>query len=153
MHTLALYARLQKRCFKKRRGRIGHFSGARQMRASSLAIPSEAPNSRHTILMPVQRKNMKLISLQLISNQKYMPKLYALGSKLFSPGNWDINKSIMVQLHTASTSNTPLDEIAQSLIPPGQTIKNYLTHSKATLITNGNSYLKPMGKGQATSPL
>ena len=59
---------------------MGHFSGACQMRAPSLAMHSEAPNSeapnsKHTILMPVQGKSMKLISLQLVSNQKYMPKL------------------------------------------------------------------------------
>ena len=33
----------------------------------------------------------------------------------------DINKAIMVQLHTASTCNTLPDEIAQSLIPMGRT--------------------------------
>ena len=106
--------------------------------------------------MPVQGKNMKLISLQLVSNQKYMPKLSTafhkiqkarpLGVNCSAPWNWDMNKSIMLQLHTASTCNTPPDEIAQSLIPLGQMIKNYLTHSKATLFTDENSYLKPMGK-------
>ena len=30
--------------------------------------------------------------------------------------------------------------------------QNYFTHSKATLFTNENSNLKPMGKRQATSP-
>ena len=57
-----------------------------------------------------------------------------------------------MQLDTASACNTPPDEIAYSLIPLGQTIKNYLTHRKATLFTHENSKLKPMGKRQATSP-
>ena len=45
----------------------------------------------------------------------------------------DLNKSIMVLLDTASTCNKPLKKIAQSLIPLEHTMKNYLTHSKATL--------------------
>ena len=42
----------------------------------------------------------------------------------------DLNKSIMVQLDTASICNTPPDKIAQSLIPPGQTKKTILLSAK-----------------------
>ena len=83
--------------------------------------------------MPFQGKSMKLISLQLVSNQKYMPKLSTafhkiqkarpLGVNCSAPWNWDMNKSIMVQLNTTSTCNTPPDKILQSLIPLGQTKK------------------------------
>ncbi|CAH3139405.1 unnamed protein product [Pocillopora meandrina] len=84
------------------------------MVAPSLAIPpeapnSEAPNSRHTILMPVQGKSMKSISLQLISNQKYMPKLSTAFHKI------------------------------QKARPYGKIKNMHLTHSKATSFTNENS--------------
>ena len=83
------------------------------------------------------------------------PHGVALGRKLFSPLEIDVtkdlNKSIMVLLDTASTCNKPPKIIAQSLIPLGHTMKNYLTHSKATLLTYDNSDLKPMGKRRATS--
>ena len=82
------------------------------------------------------------------------PHDVALGRKLFSPLEIDVtkdlNKSIMVLLDTTSTCNKPPKKIAQSLIPLGHTMKNYLTHSKATLLTYDNSDLKPMGKRQAT---
>ena len=58
----------------------------------------------------------------------------------------DLNKSIMVQLDTASICNTLPDKIAQLLIPLRQTKKNYLTLSKATLFAYDNTWLKPMGK-------
>jgi len=58
----------------------------------------------------------------------------------------DLTKSIRVQLHTASTYNTHPERLAQSLIPRGRRIKNYLTPSKATLFTYENSKLTPMGK-------
>ena len=50
------------------------------MRVPSLAIPSKAPNSKapkskHTILMPVQGKSMKIDLFAADINQKYMPKL------------------------------------------------------------------------------
>ena len=58
----------------------------------------------------------------------------------------DLTKSIRVQLDTASTCNTLPEKLAQSLIPRGQKITNYLTPSKATLFTYDNSKLTPMGK-------
>jgi len=58
----------------------------------------------------------------------------------------DLIKSIRVQLDTASTCNTLPEKLAQSLIPIGQKITNYLTPSKATLFTYDNSRLTPMGK-------
>ena len=80
------------------------------------------------------------------------PHDVALGRKLFSPLEIDVtkdlNKSIMVLLDTTSTCNKPPKKIAQSLIPLGHTMKNYLTHSKATLLTYDNSDLKPLVKGE-----
>ena len=46
----------------------------------------------------------------------------------------DLNKSIMMQLDTASTCNTLPDKIAQLLILLGQTF-----HSKATLFAYDNT--------------
>ena len=66
------------------------FSSACHMGAPSLAIPSEAPKSRHTILMPVQGKSMKSISLQLISNQKYTPKLSTALHKIQKTRPWGV---------------------------------------------------------------
>ena len=96
--------------------------------------------------MPVQGKSMKIdlfaadtkpeIYAQTVYSTLWNPKGAALGRKLSGPlelGHKQINQKF--QLHTASTCNAPPDEIAQSLIPLGQTIKNYLTHSKATLFT------------------
>ena len=58
----------------------------------------------------------------------------------------DLTKSIRVQLDTTTTCNTLPERLAQSLIPHGQKITNYLTPSKATLFTYDNSKLTPMGK-------
>ena len=58
----------------------------------------------------------------------------------------DLTKSIRVQLDTASTSNTLPERLAQSLIPRGQKITNDLTRYKATLFTDDNSKLTPMGR-------
>ena len=58
----------------------------------------------------------------------------------------DLTKSIRVQLDTASTCNTLPERLAQSLIPRGQKITNDLTRYKATLFTDDNSKLTPMGK-------
>ena len=95
------------------------------------------------------------IYAQTVYSTSQNPRDVALGRKLFSPleidVNKDLNKSIMVLLDTTSTCNKPPKKIAQSLIPLGHTMKNYLTHSKATLLTYDNSDLKHMGKRQATS--
>ena len=136
------------------------------MGAISLARSSEAPN-------PMQAHNLDASSGEVYETDLLIvdikPEIYAqnvfstsqnphgvaLGRKLFSPLEIDVtkdlNKSIMVLLDTASTCNKPLKKIAQSLIPLEHTMKNYLTHSKATLLTCDNSDLKPMGKRRATS--
>ena len=64
------------------------FSSPCHMGAPSLAIPSEAPKSRRTILMPVQGKSMKSISL--ISNQKYTPKLSTTLHKIRKTWPWGV---------------------------------------------------------------
>ena len=73
-----------------------------------------------------------------------------VGRKFFSHLNLgvtkDLTKSIRVQLDTAFTCNTLPERLAQSLIPRGQKISNYLTPSTATLFTYDNSKLTPLGK-------
>ena len=79
------------------------------MRVPSLAIPSKTPNSKapkskHTILMPVQGKSMKIDLFAADINKKYMPKLSTalhkiqkaqpFGVNCPAPWNWVINKSI-----------------------------------------------------------
>ena len=65
------------------------------------------------------------VHAQTVNNTSQNPRGAALGRKLSSPLELgvtkDINKAIMVQLHTASTCNTLPDEIAQSLISMGRT--------------------------------
>ena len=62
----------------------------------------------------------------------------------------DLNKSIMVQLDTASTCNTLPDKIAQLLIPLGQTKKTILLSAKqryspmTTLSSNLRVNCKPL---------
>ena len=67
------------------------------------------------------------IYAQTVYSTSQHPIGEALGRKLSSPSELgvtkDLNKSIMVQLDTTSTCNTPPDRIAQSLIPLGQTKK------------------------------
>lgn len=94
-----------------------------------------------------------------IKREKYAQSVYStsqnphgavVGRKFFSHLKLgvtkDLIKSIRVQLDTASTCNTLPEKLAQSLIPIGQKITNYLTPSKATLFTYDNSRLTPMGK-------
>ena len=94
-----------------------------------------------------------------IKPEKYAQSVYStsqnihgtiVGRKFFSHLKLgvtkDLTKSIRVQLDTASTCNTLPEKLAQTLIPPGQKITNYLTPSKATLFTYDNSKLTPMGK-------
>ena len=136
------------------------------MGATSLARSSEATN-------PMQAHNLDASSGEVYETDLLIvdikPEIYAqnffstsqnqrgvaLGRKLFSPLEIDVTKdlkkSIMVLLDTTSTCNKPPKKIAQSLIPIGHTMKNYLTHSKATLLIYDNSDLKRMGKRQATS--
>ena len=58
----------------------------------------------------------------------------------------DLNKSIMGQLDTTSTFNTPPDRIAQSLIPVGQTKKTISPtakqpYSAMTTLSCGEAFL------------
>ena len=94
-----------------------------------------------------------------IKPEKYAQSVYStsqnphgtvVGRKFFSHLKLGVTKvltkSIRVQLDTASTCNTLPERLAQSLIPRGQKITNYLTPSKATLFTYVNSKLAAMGK-------
>ena len=96
-----------------------------------------------------------------IKPQKYAQSVYSTSQNPHGMvvGRWffshlklgvtkDLTKSIRVQLDTASTCNTLPERLAQSLIPRGQKITNYLTPSKATLFTYDISKLTPMGKLQ-----
>ena len=87
---------------------------------------------------------------QSVYSTSQNPHATVVGRKFFSHLKLgvtrDLTKSIRVQLDTASTCNTLPERLAQSLIPRGEKITNYLTPSTATLFTYDNSKLTPMGK-------
>ena len=151
-----------KRCSKKGCGRIGHFARACRMGAPPFAKPLEPVSTKHqahhldaslneeyeTDLFEVEVKPEKYA--QSVYSTAEDPHGTLVGRKFFSHLKLgvpkDTTKSIRVQLDTASTCNTLPENLALSLIPPGQKIKDYITPSRATLFTSDNSKLTPMGK-------
>ena len=144
-----------KRCSRKGCGRIGHFARACRMGAPPLPSSTQAHHLDATL-----RENYETDLFEVdIKPEKYAQSVYStsqnphatvVGRKFFSHLKLgvtrDLTKSIRVQLDTASTCNTLPERLAQSLIPRGQKITNYLTPSTATLFTYDNSKLTPMGK-------
>ena len=144
-----------KRCSRKGCGRIGHFARACRMGAPPLPSSTQAHHLDATL-----RENYETDLFEVdIKPEKYAQSVYStsqnphatvVGRKFFSylklGVTRDLTKSIRVQLDTASTCNTLPERLAQSLIPRGQKITNYLTPSTATLFTYDNSKLTPMGK-------
>ena len=144
-----------KRCSRKGCGRIGHFARACRMGAPPLPSSTQAIHLDATL-----REDYETYLFEVdIKPEKYAQSVYStsqnphgmlVGRKFFSHlkigVTKDLTKSIRVQLDTASTCNTLPERFAQSLIPRGQKITNYLTPSKATLFTYDNSKLTPMGK-------
>ena len=144
-----------KRCSREGCGRIGHFARACRMGATPLPSSTQAHHLDATLreeyetdLFEVDIKPEKYAQSVCSSSQN--PHGMVVGRKFFSHLKLgvtkDLTKSIRVQLDTASTCNTLPERLAQSLIPRGQKITNYLTSSKATLFTYDNSKLTPMGK-------
>ncbi|CAH3139379.1 unnamed protein product [Pocillopora meandrina] len=104
------------------------------MGVPSLAIPTEAPNPRHTILMPVQGKSMNLISLQLISNQKYMPKLSTTPHKIQEARPWGGRRSKTIS-PTAKQPYSLMKTLTSNLWVKGKPLHLFSSdYAKLTLV-------------------